>query len=110
MPTTGRDLGISGIVDETSRIQVVTLDVASRLMTVRECLWNADPVHPQAPVAWGSSTTVAFNCFAADIACGNSTPKFRIATRSPLSTSTALPMGNCVIASAMIAPGPIPRG
>jgi hypothetical protein len=39
--------------------QVVTIDTASRLMTVRECLWNADPAHPNAPLAWGASTTVA---------------------------------------------------
>jgi hypothetical protein len=40
--------------------QIVTVDTALRLMTVRECLWNADPAHPDAPLAWGSSTTVAF--------------------------------------------------
>jgi predicted MPP superfamily phosphohydrolase len=39
--------------------QVVTIDMASRLMTVRECLWDADPTHPNAPLAWGASTTVA---------------------------------------------------
>jgi hypothetical protein len=39
--------------------QVVTIDTASRMMTVRECLWDADPAHPNAPLAWGGSTTVA---------------------------------------------------
>jgi hypothetical protein len=39
--------------------QVVTIDTASRLMTVRECLWNADPRHPDGPIEWGGSTTVA---------------------------------------------------
>jgi hypothetical protein len=40
--------------------QVITIDMTSRTMTVRECLWNADPQHPTAPLAWGASTTVAF--------------------------------------------------
>jgi hypothetical protein len=47
--------------DETRlSFQVVTIDMASRTMTVRECLWNADPRRPDAPLVWGSSTTVAF--------------------------------------------------
>jgi len=47
--------------DETKlSFQVVTIDMASRTMTVRECLWNADPARPAAAVAWGGSTTVAF--------------------------------------------------
>ena len=41
--------------------QVVTIDTARRLMTVRECLWNADPANPKAPLAWGSSTTIALD-------------------------------------------------
>jgi len=39
--------------------QVVTIDTDTRMMTVRECLWNADPARPAAPLAWGGSTTVA---------------------------------------------------
>jgi Calcineurin-like phosphoesterase len=45
--------------DETKlSFQVVTLDPATRTMTVRECLWDADRAHPRAPVKWGASTTV----------------------------------------------------
>jgi len=45
--------------DETRlSFQVVTIDPASRRMTVRECLWDVDPARPSMPVAWGSSATV----------------------------------------------------
>ncbi len=48
--------------DETAlSFQVATMDLASRTITVRECLWNADPAHPAAPLAWGGSTTVALS-------------------------------------------------
>jgi hypothetical protein len=51
--------GAQSAVDETRlSFQVVTIEMASRTMTVRECLWNTSPIH-QAPPAWGSSTTVA---------------------------------------------------
>ena len=47
--------------DETKlSFQVVTADLAARTLTVRECLWNADPAHPASPLVWGASTTVAF--------------------------------------------------
>jgi Calcineurin-like phosphoesterase len=39
--------------------QLATIDVDSRTMTVRECLWNPDPQHPSSAVAWGGSTTVS---------------------------------------------------
>jgi len=46
--------------DETKlSFQIATIDVASRTMTVREVLWNADPQHADAPIRWGASTTVA---------------------------------------------------
>jgi hypothetical protein len=46
--------------DETKlSFQIVTIDTTTRLMTVRECLWNANPRNPMAPLAWGGSTTVA---------------------------------------------------
>lgn len=51
---------VSAADEHKLSFQVVTIDTASRVMTVRECLWNADPAHPDAPLAWGSSTTVAF--------------------------------------------------
>jgi hypothetical protein len=45
--------------DETKlSFQVATIDTESRRMTVRECLWNAYPARPSAPLAWGASTTV----------------------------------------------------
>jgi hypothetical protein len=48
--------------DETKlSFQIATIDTASRTMTVREVLWNADPQHPNAPAVWGGSTTVALN-------------------------------------------------
>jgi len=47
--------------DETKlSFQVATVDLAARTLTVRECLWNADPSHPASPLIWGASTTVAF--------------------------------------------------
>lgn len=46
--------------DETKlSFQVATVDLASRMMTVRECLWNADPAQPSGPLSWGGSVTVA---------------------------------------------------
>jgi hypothetical protein len=48
--------------DETKlSFQIATIDAASRTMTVREVLWNAEPRHPEAPSAWGASTTVALS-------------------------------------------------
>jgi hypothetical protein len=41
--------------------QVATIDMRARTMTVRECLWNADPQHPASAAAWGGSTTVALS-------------------------------------------------
>jgi hypothetical protein len=46
--------------DETKlSFQLVTIDTFSKKMTVRECLWNPDPVHPEKPVGWGTSKTVS---------------------------------------------------
>lgn len=47
--------------DETKlSFQVITIDTKSRTMTVRECLWNTHPFHPQKPLEWGQSKTVSF--------------------------------------------------
>jgi hypothetical protein len=44
--------------DETLlSFQLITLDTAARKMTVRECLWNPDPSHPDASPRWGESKT-----------------------------------------------------
>ncbi len=39
--------------------QIATIDPASRTMSVREVLWNANPQHPEKGAAWGASTTVS---------------------------------------------------
>ena len=45
--------------DETRlSFAVVTIDTTSRVMTVRECLWNTDPSHPDRAMAWGATTTM----------------------------------------------------
>ena len=44
---------------EADGFQVVTVGTAARTMTVRECLWNADPDRPTSALSWGASTTVA---------------------------------------------------
>jgi len=50
--------GAVSSLDETRlSFEVVTLDPVTRTMTVRECLWNADPALPTAPVSWGDSVT-----------------------------------------------------
>jgi len=50
---------VSAMDERKLSFQVVTIDTATRMMTVRECLWNADPANANAPLAWGGSTTVA---------------------------------------------------
>jgi hypothetical protein len=57
-PMKGRD----SAVDETKlSFQIATIDTASQTMTVREVLWNADPLIRNAPVKWGSSITVSLS-------------------------------------------------
>src|SRR5262245_18869754 len=54
--------GAVSAIDETRlSFEVVTLDSVTRTMTVRECLWNADPGHPDAPVSWGDSVTITLD-------------------------------------------------
>jgi len=38
--------------------QLITIDPASKTLTVRECLWNTDPLHPGKPPVWGESFTM----------------------------------------------------
>lgn len=46
--------------DETKlSFQVVTIDPATKQMTVREALWNAVPAEPSRLVMWGASKTVS---------------------------------------------------
>jgi hypothetical protein len=52
--------GALSAVDEAClSFQVVMIDPVARLMTVRECLWNTEPLASTHPLVWGSSTTVA---------------------------------------------------
>jgi hypothetical protein len=54
--------GALSSIDETKlSFEVVTIDAVARTMTVRECLWNADPAHAEAPVTWGDSVTLTLD-------------------------------------------------
>jgi hypothetical protein len=45
--------------DETKlSFQIATIDTVSRMLTVREVLWNANPKAPNARFTWGASITV----------------------------------------------------
>jgi predicted MPP superfamily phosphohydrolase len=45
--------------DETRlSFQLITIDPASKTLTVRECRWNTDPTHPDKPPVWGDSFTL----------------------------------------------------
>jgi hypothetical protein len=61
LPTFRVDSPMKGSIssrDETKlSFQIVTVSLAARTVTVRECFWNA---HPDAPsLTWGASTTVS---------------------------------------------------
>jgi len=51
----------SAIDERKLSYEIATIDTASRTMTVREVLWNADPESPNAPLSFGFSTTVALS-------------------------------------------------
>ncbi len=47
--------GTLSAADETKlSFQLVTIDMATKNMTVRECLWNPTPSNPSAAINWGS--------------------------------------------------------
>ncbi|WP_440135087.1 metallophosphoesterase family protein [Chitinophaga sancti] len=47
--------------DETRlSFQLVTIDTKKCALTVRECLWNTDPAHPETPVVTGSTKTIRY--------------------------------------------------
>lgn len=51
--------GDSSRADETKlSFQVITINTKTLAMTVRECLWNTDPAHPEKNIQWGTSKTV----------------------------------------------------
>ena len=46
--------------DETRlSFQLITIDSNTKIMTVRECLWNAIPSNPLTPIAFGASCTIS---------------------------------------------------
>jgi Calcineurin-like phosphoesterase len=46
--------------DETKlSFQVISINTASKTMTVRECLWNTNPAQPDNPVSWGETITIS---------------------------------------------------
>ena len=50
--------GAVSALDETKlSFAIVTIDLAERTMSVRECLWNTDPVHAGTSVRWGETVT-----------------------------------------------------
>jgi hypothetical protein len=51
--------GLSGSDETKLSFQIATVDMATRTMTVRECLWNTHPDDPHAPLGWGGSVTVS---------------------------------------------------
>jgi len=54
--------GAVSALDETRlSFAVVTIDLALRLMSVRECLWNADLGHTPLQVHWGDTVTTTLN-------------------------------------------------
>jgi 3',5'-cyclic AMP phosphodiesterase CpdA len=50
---------ISAKDEKKLSFQLITIDPKARTMTVRECLWNADPSNPKAAIVFGSSETIA---------------------------------------------------
>ena len=49
--------------DDETRLSfhVATIDTMTRMLTVRECLWNQSPGDPSAPITWGESRTVSLS-------------------------------------------------
>jgi hypothetical protein len=46
--------------DETKQsFQLISLDPATQTLTVRECLWNTDPLNPKQKIVFGKSATVS---------------------------------------------------
>ncbi len=45
--------------DETRlSFQLISIDPVARMLTVRECLWNTDPLRPEKDPVWGESFTL----------------------------------------------------
>jgi hypothetical protein len=47
--------------DETLlSFQLISIDPAKQMLTVRECLWNTEPKNPAQKVVFGKSETVSY--------------------------------------------------
>ncbi len=49
---------VSGLDQTKMSFQLITLDPETKLMTVRQCLWNTNPAKPYSPIAWGAKTNI----------------------------------------------------
>jgi hypothetical protein len=52
---------VSALDEKKLSFAVVTIDLAQRVMSVRECLWNANPAHSGAEVHWGETVTTTLD-------------------------------------------------
>jgi hypothetical protein len=61
--TVGVDSPMKGTVSSMNEtklsFELVSIDPASRTMSVRNCMWNVDPAKPDAPLAWGAAVFYA---------------------------------------------------
>jgi hypothetical protein len=83
-PMKGR---VSAADERKLSFQVAAIDPASRTLTVRECLWNADPDRPSAPIVWGAASTVSLAPAAALTNRAQGPPKARASSISTTATS-----------------------
>ena len=50
---------ISGTDETKLSFQLISIDTKSKIMTVRECLWNTVPTNPSTPIVWGAVSTIS---------------------------------------------------
>lgn len=50
---------ISRADEKMLSFQLVTIDSQAKKMTVRECLWNSNPLHPETAIVWGASINIS---------------------------------------------------
>jgi len=54
--------GIISLKDETKlSFQLVTIDLRTKTMTVRECLWNPNPNTSSELISWGTNASISLN-------------------------------------------------
>ena len=49
---------VSGSDQTKMSFQLITIDPETKLMTVRQCLWNTNPAKDETPIAWGAKITI----------------------------------------------------